>query len=191
MKIRLYLQNKYGVRVPTTMTSIEADCFGIPFPLRAGWLKQYGNVEIGRDAFAKLKNRMGKRLERQNRKGIRSALTRNALVIAGIGEREIARQAAIVGSSDFLQSYEWRKLRMEALKLYGNRCQCCGASAADGVRIHVDHIKPRKQYPALALDLSNLQVLCEDCNHGKGNWDDTDWREAELTPEQRQHLSSI
>ena len=42
--------------------------------------------------------------------------------------------------------------------------------------MHVDHIKPRKLYPALALDVNNLQILCEVCNHGKGNWDMTDWR---------------
>ena len=42
--------------------------------------------------------------------------------------------------------------------------------------MNVDHIKPRKKYPELALDKSNLQVLCEECNHGKGNWDETDWR---------------
>lgn len=28
----------------------------------------------------------------------------------------------------------------------------------------------------LALSLENLQVLCAECNHGKGNWDMTDWR---------------
>lgn len=41
------------------------------------------------------------------------------------------------------------------------------------------HIQPRKTHPHLALVLSNLQVLCHDCNHGKGNWDTTDWRPRE------------
>lgn len=82
----------------------------------------------------------------------------------------------LVQMDAFLETYEWRKLRMEALKLYGARCQCCGATAKDGIRIHVDHIKPRKDHPELALELSNLQVLCGPCNHGKGNWDSTDWR---------------
>ena len=81
-----------------------------------------------------------------------------------------------VASDAFLQSYEWRKLRMEALKKHGARCQCCGATPATGAIMNVDHIKPRKLFPALALDLSNLQVLCHECNHGKGNWDHTDWR---------------
>ena len=80
-------------------------------------------------------------------------------------------------SDAFLMTYEWRKVRMEALKKYGAKCQCCGATPAHGAVMNVDHIKPRKLYPHLALDLNNLQVLCHDCNHGKGNWDMTDWRE--------------
>ena len=77
---------------------------------------------------------------------------------------------------DFLSSFQWRKLRMEAIKKYGAKCQCCGASPRDGAVINVDHIKPRRRYPELSLDINNLQVLCETCNHGKGSWDETDWR---------------
>lgn len=84
-----------------------------------------------------------------------------------------------VMSDTFLQTYEWRRVRMLALKKHGARCQCCGASPSTGAVIKVDHIKPRRLFPALALDLKNLQVLCHDCNHGKGNWDMTDWRPSE------------
>ncbi len=83
-------------------------------------------------------------------------------------------------SDKFLSSYEWRKLRYQALKLYGAKCMCCGRSPADGAVMNVDHIKPRKTHPELALDIKNLQILCGTCNHGKGNWDDTDWREPDL-----------
>lgn len=79
-------------------------------------------------------------------------------------------------SPEFLESFAWRRLRLEALKLHGAACQCCGASAKTGAVMNVDHIKPRKKFPHLALDLDNLQVLCAACNHGKGNWDQTDWR---------------
>lgn len=75
----------------------------------------------------------------------------------------------------FYWSDEWRELRYKALIMHGKKCQCCGATA-DQSRLHVDHIKPRSKYPRLALDLSNLQVLCEDCNMGKGSWDQTDHR---------------
>jgi 5-methylcytosine-specific restriction endonuclease McrA len=80
-----------------------------------------------------------------------------------------------VKSTEFLSTYEWRKLRMMALKKYGARCQCCGATPPNAV-MNVDHIKPRKLFPSLALDINNLQILCHECNHGKGNWDRTDWR---------------
>lgn len=79
-------------------------------------------------------------------------------------------------SEDFLLSFAWRATRMMALKQHGAICQCCGASAKTGAVIHVDHIKPRQENPELALDVNNLQVLCHECNHGKGNWDQTDWR---------------
>lgn len=82
-------------------------------------------------------------------------------------------------SDDFLASYEWRSLRMVVIKKYGNRCMCCGAipSKDNDVVINVDHIKPRKTHPELALEVTNLQILCSPCNHGKGNWDSTDWRQ--------------
>ncbi len=79
------------------------------------------------------------------------------------------------GSERRLGPY-WPKLRMDALRMYGNRCQCCGASPQDGVTIHVDHIKPRHTYPHLAFDLDNLQVLCASCHQSKGATDETDWR---------------
>lgn len=85
----------------------------------------------------------------------------------------------------FYQSDEWRALRYQVLKKFGARCQCCGATAKDGRQIHVDHIKPRSKHPELELDITNLQVLCEDCNLGKLHLDETDWRpsEAEVLPE--------
>jgi 5-methylcytosine-specific restriction endonuclease McrA len=65
---------------------------------------------------------------------------------------------------------------MEALKKNNGFCVCCGRGVSDGIKLNVDHIKPRKRHPELALDINNLQVLCNECNHGKGNWDETDWR---------------
>lgn len=86
------------------------------------------------------------------------------------------KKAPYVATDSFLSSYAWRKLRMEALKKYGRRCMCCGATPESGAVMNVDHIKPRKLWPSLALDINNLQILCHECNHGKGNWDQTDWR---------------
>ena len=86
------------------------------------------------------------------------------------------KKQSLISSPEFLSSYEWRKTRMIALKRYGARCMCCGATPATGAVMNVDHIKPRKFFPSLALDVENLQILCGVCNHGKGNWDMTDWR---------------
>lgn len=70
----------------------------------------------------------------------------------------------------------WTKIRYQALVLHGAKCQCCGSSAKNGSVLCVDHIKPVSRYPELALDLNNLQVLCEQCNAGKAAWNETDWR---------------
>jgi 5-methylcytosine-specific restriction endonuclease McrA len=82
-----------------------------------------------------------------------------------------------VAKREFLETYAWRKVRMEALLKYGPRCMCCGATPQTGAVMNVDHIKPRKTHPELALSVENLQILCGECNHGKGNWNTTDWRE--------------
>lgn len=88
----------------------------------------------------------------------------------------INQQKPIEKGRTFYNSPEWRRLRYKAFKLYGNQCSCCGRSAKDGLKMHVDHIKPRSKYPDLALDISNLQILCEDCNISKGNRDNIKWR---------------
>lgn len=81
-----------------------------------------------------------------------------------------------VMSKAFLDSYEWKQVRMMALKRDGAKCLCCGATPASGEVMNADHIKPRKTHPELALDLENIQILCSTCNAGKLNWDTTDWR---------------
>lgn len=77
----------------------------------------------------------------------------------------------------FYDSYEWKTLRYKALLHYGPKCMACGITTADGAIMNIDHIIPRKKRPDLDLKMSNLQVLCSWCNHGKSNWDDTDWRD--------------
>lgn len=87
----------------------------------------------------------------------------------------------------FYASREWREIRYKALKRDGRRCVCCGATPEDGMKMHVDHIKPRSKYPELELELSNLQILCEDCNLGKSNKDETDWRAKMITDISQYH----
>ena len=75
---------------------------------------------------------------------------------------------------DFYKTREWRELRYKVLVKYGKVCQCCGEKQG---YIHVDHILPRSLYPDKELMENNLQVLCEACNIGKTNRDETDWRQ--------------
>lgn len=83
----------------------------------------------------------------------------------------------------FYESWEWKHKRLEAIKLHGRKCLCCGAGPEHGVRIVVDHIKPLGEFWELRLDLNNLQVLCNDCNMGKGNRDFTDFRPSQAEEE--------
>jgi 5-methylcytosine-specific restriction endonuclease McrA len=83
---------------------------------------------------------------------------------------------------EFYKSWDWRTLRLEAIKEHGRACQCCGNApgmkyaSGEPVRICVDHIKPISKYWNLRLERTNLQILCDECNMGKGNWDETDFR---------------
>lgn len=70
--------------------------------------------------------------------------------------------------SGFYETREWRSVRWDVLIKSDGKCKICGRSKKDGIVLHVDHIKPRSRFPALELDKTNLQVLCEDCNIGKG-----------------------
>ena len=89
---------------------------------------------------------------------------------------EVDREMPRMKSSEVYKTAEWRRIRMVAIQKYGARCQCCGRSAKDGIIIHVDHIKPISKYPELAFDVDNLQILCEECNQGKSNLFETDFR---------------
>lgn len=93
-----------------------------------------------------------------------------------IKQTEVKRTVVIKTKKDFYSSRAWKILRYQAFEKYGNRCQCCGGRPSDGLTMHVDHVKPRSTHPELALDINNLQVLCEDCNVGKINQWDTHWK---------------
>ena len=81
-------------------------------------------------------------------------------------------------AGDFYKSAGWRAVRYKALTTYGKKCMACGTTEG---HMHVDHIKPRSKYPHLALELSNLQILCVACNFGKRERDETDWRPDDAT----------
>jgi 5-methylcytosine-specific restriction endonuclease McrA len=88
--------------------------------------------------------------------------------MANLSSNEIAKQ--IYKSSDqFLNSKEWRDLRKLAIQKFGSTCVFCGALQTKTKPVNIDHIKPRKFFPELVLDINNLQPLCSPCNKRKGN----------------------
>ena len=58
-------------------------------------------------------------------------------------------------------------LRYDILKRDHYKCQICGASAKDGVKLQVDHIIPVSK--GGKTEPANLQTLCSSCNIGKSN----------------------
>jgi 5-methylcytosine-specific restriction endonuclease McrA len=149
------------------MLYCEAQAFGIPYPLPHGWMDKYGDIEITADTAVRLK----KALEKSNKDSAKLGL--EVLQKAWINLQTIPDAS----SKEFLNTKAWKRLRYQALKSSGMKCQCCGASPSTGAVLNVDHVMPRALFPELALRMDNLQVLCSDCNEGKGNWDTTRFKE--------------
>ncbi len=85
----------------------------------------------------------------------------------------------MIASADFLRTPHWKRARYDALLANDGRCELCARSKhqlGPGRYLNVDHVEPRRARPDLALDVGNLQVLCPDCNAGKGNRRRNDWR---------------
>lgn len=59
------------------------------------------------------------------------------------------------------------RLRVTILRRDGSRCKMCGASAAAGATLHIDHITPVSLGGRTVPE--NLQTLCQSCNLGKSN----------------------
>lgn len=58
-------------------------------------------------------------------------------------------------------------LRYDILKRDNFKCQICGSTAQDGVKLHVDHIIPVSKGGKTVK--SNLRTLCDRCNLGKSD----------------------
>ena len=87
--------------------------------------------------------------------------------------------AGFIASPAFLQTAEWRRLRYDALRANDGRCELCGRNKhqlPEGEYLNVDHIHSRRARPDLALEITNLAVLCTADNAGKGNRYADDWR---------------
>jgi 5-methylcytosine-specific restriction enzyme A len=76
----------------------------------------------------------------------------------------------------FYKSKEWRKLRLKAIQRDRFECQHCKRKGKVTTRqtinkygkptkMEVNHIKPVRTHPHLALVLDNLEYLCIDCHN--------------------------
>lgn len=200
-----YLKLRNSGKTPA-LTMAEANVIGIKYPLQKHWVRKHGNKKLSDQEVIKMLEALKQRKIETNtlyKRQIKAQKSRELCLKYGwvpqdnqptVGILNKPKHGSIKNpkidsnkgkitfaqTDSFLNSFEWRKVRMMAIKKYGAKCMCCGATPATGAVINVDHIKPRKLWPSLALDINNLQILCHDCNHGKGNWDMTDWRSQEL-----------
>ncbi|MEC5422383.1 HNH endonuclease [Virgibacillus sp. C22-A2] len=78
----------------------------------------------------------------------------------------------------FYKSKDWEATRLIVLERDNYECQECkrqGKVYTDKhdpdkhKRLDVDHIKDLEDYPELALELDNLEVLCVKCHNRKHN----------------------
>lgn len=57
------------------------------------------------------------------------------------------------------------KTRLDVMERDDYKCQMCGRTVEDGVKLHIDHIVPVSK--GGGNDIDNLQVLCHECNLAK------------------------
>ncbi|WP_239255406.1 HNH endonuclease [Listeria ilorinensis] len=74
----------------------------------------------------------------------------------------------------FYKSGPWKRVRQDVLERDNYECQECKRSGrvttkvtTELVKLDVDHIKDLEHYPELALDLDNLETLCQVCHNRK------------------------
>jgi len=65
----------------------------------------------------------------------------------------------------FYKSKEWRKCREVILRRDKYLCQPCLRKEKLETANIVHHIKPREDYPELALDEENLESVCAACHN--------------------------
>lgn len=76
----------------------------------------------------------------------------------------------------FYKTRAWKNLSYATKRRYGARCMLCRSEGGPDNPIVTDHIKSLRHYWHLRLDPANMQVLCTECNLGKGSRDSTDYR---------------
>jgi hypothetical protein len=77
-----------------------------------------------------------------------------------------AREQSEVQSRKTPRNVNWR-LRAQVLMRDEAKCRLCGTTPSNGAKLQVDHVIPWSKGGETML--TNLQILCEQCNIGKGD----------------------
>jgi 5-methylcytosine-specific restriction endonuclease McrA len=88
--------------------------------------------------------------------------------ITVVGDGNIRLESDTQGQARGRRGPISEKTRYQVLQAGSFRCRACGRGPTDGVKLVVDHVVPVDW--GGSSDLSNLQSLCEQCNHGKQAW---------------------
>jgi len=75
-------------------------------------------------------------------------------------------------SPDFFHSEAWQALRKSTLERSEARCFRCGRRAS--AMLVVEHIEPREIAPHLALEPSNVEIICHGCRQARSAATGTD-----------------
>jgi 5-methylcytosine-specific restriction endonuclease McrA len=67
-------------------------------------------------------------------------------------------------SAAVIRSPRWKVVRLAVKRRDNFCCVKCGKA---GQQLEVDHIKPVREAPELAFEMSNLQSLCKSCHSAK------------------------
>ena len=68
--------------------------------------------------------------------------------------------------NNFYNTEEWKKLRFRALVHYPRKCMICFTNNRELV---VSHKRSISEFPELKLEISNIEILCDDCKIGKSD----------------------
>ena len=147
---------------------------GVPWPPPTGWMEEITGAT--KHQIQKVRKQNGTAPKKKKKKKRHKIQKLRPRVERSSNIEWLPRDEWEKQTQRFYKSQAWKEARYAVLRRDAGACSCCGARASDGVRLHVDHIKPRSKYPELQLDITNLQILCEDCNFGKSNYYNDDWR---------------
>jgi len=80
-------------------------------------------------------------------------------------KKRVIQNRALTSSNNSEKYLRATRVRFEILLRDNFTCQYCGRKPEDGIKLHVDHIKPKLR--GGTSEKSNLITSCNDCNIGK------------------------